>query len=138
MIDKSKVWISFGEHGDVTNDQDWEVDEPALSKKFGDYKFYTHYSFREMENGEAYVHSSVVAEMQAAMKKTKEIHRLAFNQVVDELTKLQSKYDELDKYNDKCRKVRYRQAADITQLQKRIDELSTEVLALKAERGAQQ
>jgi hypothetical protein len=58
----------------VTNEQDWEVDEPALSKKFDDDNFYTYYAFREMENGEAYVHSSVVAEMQKRIDELSPVH----------------------------------------------------------------
>jgi hypothetical protein len=67
----------------VTNEQDWEVDEPALSKKFDDDNFYTYYAFREMENGEAYVHSSVVDEMKAEALTERLVISNTLNEIID-------------------------------------------------------
>lgn len=70
MSEVKRVWISFGEHGDVTYSQDWQSDDPEdLIKSFGDDKFYTYYSFREVGGGQPYVHLS---EYDAVVKEREE------------------------------------------------------------------
>ena len=68
-----RVWISFGEHGDCTNEPDWEADELVSSKRFSEDKFYTYYAFRKMENGVDFVlaedHDRIMAERDELWKR---------------------------------------------------------------------
>ena len=76
--DVKRVWISFGEYGDFTEQLDWNNDDPTkLAERFLEDKFYTYYSFRKIDAGQEFVsvteHDRIVAELKAENERLKRV-----------------------------------------------------------------